>query len=82
MTIIRESLLQNYHVDELSRLMGEEATFKEKFAPFVHHNNALELMEELNKAIYHIERNANPKTVFLDLSLKVIKLLKIKSVTL
>jgi DNA polymerase-3 subunit delta' len=80
--LFRESILQNYHVGQLSRLIGKEADFKNKFAPFVHHNNVTLLSEQLEKASYHIERNANTKVVFLDLSLKVVKLLKIKSVPL
>jgi DNA polymerase-3 subunit delta' len=80
--LFRESILQNYSVNQLSRIIGKEADFKSKFAPFVHHNNVAALTEELEKASYHIERNANAKIVFLDLSLKVVKLLKIKSVTL
>lgn len=82
LNLYRESLLQNYQMEQLGRLTGEEAQFKKKFAPFVHHKNVVQMVEEVNRASYHIERNANAKTVFLDLSLKVIKLLKIKSVTL
>ena len=32
--------------------------------------------DELNKAMYHIERNANPKLLFTDLSFTINKLLK------
>jgi len=31
---------------------------------------------ELEKAHYHVERNANPKILFLDVSLQIIKILK------
>ena len=47
----------------------------EKFAPFVHSGNILEINKELNEAIYHIERNANAKIVLLDLSIKLTRLL-------
>ncbi|MGB5364259.1 MAG: DNA polymerase III subunit delta', partial [Aureibaculum sp.] len=47
----------------------------QKFAPFVHSSNILEINDELNDAIYHIERNANAKIVLLDLSIKLTRLL-------
>lgn len=82
LSILRESLLQNYHAVELSRVSGEIEKFKTNFAPFIHDANAIELVNEISEASYHIERNGNAKVIFLDLSLKVVKLLKSKSVTL
>jgi DNA polymerase-3 subunit delta' len=35
----------------------------------------MEIMEELNMAQLHIERNANPKILFLDTSFKIARLL-------
>jgi DNA polymerase-3 subunit delta' len=46
-----------------------------KFAPFVNGNNILEINNELNDAIYHIERNGNAKIVLTDLSIKLTRLL-------
>ncbi|RZK41530.1 MAG: hypothetical protein EOO90_10860 [Pedobacter sp.] len=37
------------------------------------------LISELEKAHYHIERNANPKILFLDVSLQLVKIIKFKS---
>ena len=37
------------------------------------------LIAELEKAHYHIERNANPKILFLDVSLQLVKIIKFKS---
>ncbi|MEJ5993922.1 hypothetical protein WG904_05755 [Pedobacter sp. Du54] len=37
------------------------------------------LIIELEKAHYHIERNANPKILFLDVSLQLVKIIKFKS---
>jgi DNA polymerase-3 subunit delta' len=34
---------------------------------------------ELEKAHYHVERNANPKILFLDVSLQIIKVLNFKT---
>jgi DNA polymerase-3 subunit delta' len=40
-------------------------------------NNAMAqaIITELEKAHYHVERNANPKILFLDVSLQIIKVL-------
>ncbi|TDO19290.1 DNA polymerase III subunit [Pedobacter duraquae] len=37
------------------------------------------IINELEKAHYHIERNANPKILFLDVSLQLVKTIKFKS---
>jgi DNA polymerase-3 subunit delta' len=37
--------------------------------------NCIEIIEELNMAQLHIERNANPKILFLDTSFKIARLL-------
>ena len=50
----------------------------DKFAPFVHSGNILDINKELNDAIYHIERNGNPKIILLDLSIKLTRLLHTK----
>ena len=47
----------------------------EKFAPFIHAENCMEIISELNMAQLHIERNANPKILFLDTSFKIARLL-------
>ena len=50
----------------------------EKFAPYVHGNNINAINKELNNAIYHVERNGNPKIILLDLSIKLTRLLHTK----
>ncbi|WP_256002620.1 DNA polymerase III subunit [Pedobacter deserti] len=37
------------------------------------------VVEELEKAHYHVERNANPKILFLDVSLQLVKIIKFKT---
>ena len=46
------------------RLEGEEHEAFKKFAPFVNKSNAEQFLEELNKAHFHLERNANTKNRF------------------
>ena len=75
----RQALLSNYNTQELVFLEPEDQGFSlEKFAPFVHSGNILEIEEEVSTALYHIERNGNAKIILLDLSIKLTKLLHLK----
>jgi len=42
-------------------------------------NMAAAIINELEQAHYHIERNANPKILFLDVSLQLVKIIKFKT---
>ncbi|WP_178991333.1 DNA polymerase III subunit [Winogradskyella schleiferi] len=76
----RQALLLNYKADELVYLEPKSDDFKlEKFAPFVHDSNIMEISEELQDAIYHIERNGNSKIILTDLSIKLTRLLHKRS---
>ncbi len=68
--VFRDCLMYNYGNRDLVRLNGSERSFLEKFAPFVNQNNYEKLIEEFNSNYYYIERNANPKILFLDLIIK------------
>lgn len=74
--IFRESIILNYMKGELGNLRAEEAAFLDKFARFINNHNITELMTEFNEAHYHLERNANAKILFSDLSIKLTKLIK------
>lgn len=74
--MIREAFLVNQKNEELSRMNMKEAGFVEKFHPFVNEKNIQLIYDEINQSIYHIERNASSGIVFLDMSLKVHKYLK------
>ncbi|QNK76832.1 DNA polymerase III subunit delta' [Winogradskyella sp. PAMC22761] len=76
----RQALLLNYNAKELVYLEPKSEDFKlEKFAPFVHDGNIMEISSELQDAIYHIERNGNSKIILTDLSIKLTRLLHKKS---
>ncbi len=75
---VRDCLVVQYGHEEIVRLNNEEQKFVRNFAPYVNSANGFQFAEELNKAIYHIERNANPSILFMDLSLKIGQLLKMK----
>lgn len=80
--MIRSCLMRNYGAGDLSKAEGETKEFLEKFSPFIHGTNCEPFISELNKASFHIERNANPKILFMDLSLKANELLNMKEVVL
>ena len=71
-----------YHVGnkQLVLQLGEEFDFISKFAAFIHPRNISRINEEINRAIFHIERNANANIVFTDLSLIITRLIKIPAV--
>lgn len=74
--VMRDALLKNYGVDAMMKMnVGGQNFTMDKFAPFIHAENCMEIMEELNMAQLHIERNANPKILFLDTSFKIARLL-------
>lgn len=78
--LFRQAMLMNYSANELVFMETKSEGFKlEKFAPFVHENNVLEISNELQDAIYHIERNGNSKIILTDLSIKLTRLLHKKS---
>jgi DNA polymerase-3 subunit delta' len=73
--VFRDSLMFNYGSKDLVRLSGQEKQFLEKFAPFITQKNYEKLVEEFNNNYYYIERNANPKILFMDLILKTNELI-------
>ena len=74
--LFRQALLYNYNATDLVFVETPATNFDlKKFAPFIHGANITAIYNELNDAIYHIERNANAKIVLLDLSIKLTRLL-------
>lgn len=76
--VFRDSLMYNFGNRDLVRLSGQEKQFLEKFAPFITQKNYEKLVEEFNSNYYYIERNANPKILFMDLILKTNELINKK----
>lgn len=78
MRILRENLMLS--LDQLKNklvfLTGEEEAFSGKFHPFINQNNIYPLTEEFNLVYSHIEANGNAKIIFLDLALKVTRLIR------
>lgn len=69
--IIREALVHNVPITELARMPDNEQSFIEKFSGVFDERKVAALYPKLDEAAYHIERNVNPKILFLDLSLTI-----------
>jgi len=74
--LVRENYLMNIGNKGLIRLSEKEKEFSEKFCAFIQHKNAPQMAEEFNKACIHIEANAYDRIIFLDLALKLVKLIR------
>jgi DNA polymerase-3 subunit delta' len=75
----RQAMLSNYQANTLVFIEPKTENFKlENFAPYVHGNNIMDISNELQDAIYHIERNGNSKIILTDLSIKLTRLLHTK----
>jgi DNA polymerase-3 subunit delta' len=75
--MVRDNFLLKCNMPELTFLSKEEDEFSVKFSKMINSSNVIPVYEELNKAYFHIERNGYNKFVFLDLSLKLGRLLRI-----
>lgn len=78
MRILRENLMLSLDQmkNSLVYLTGEEASFSGKFHPFITKDNIYPLTDEFNLVYSHIESNGNAKIIFLDLALKVTRLIR------
>jgi len=74
LSMMRESLISLSNEMILSRLMGEELDFVKNFTKVLDMESIEMITKEINDAYYHLERNANSKILFLDLSLLIIEI--------
>ncbi len=76
LSVFRQALLLNYKATSLVYLRIHDESFQlKKFAPFVHEGNIQDIRDQLETAIYHVERNGNGKIIFTDLSINLTRLL-------
>lgn len=73
LNVLREALISGE--SQLLTRTGSEAEFIEKFEKFLSPEAKMKMYEELNKAIIHLDRNANAKMVHFHLSTSFSKLL-------
>jgi DNA polymerase-3 subunit delta' len=76
--LLRENLMLSLEQlgNNLVFLSGDEAEFAGKFHPFINSDNIYPLTDEFSLAFSHIEANGYAKVVFLDLALKVTRLIR------
>ena len=74
--LVRENFMLNIQRKEIVYLTKKEYGFSEKFSQFINNDNVSQIYEAFNRAHADISMNAYNKIVFLDLSLKIIKLIK------
>ncbi len=78
-SFIRECCLLMAEAGSLVHLPAAELETAQRMAKVMTISMANAISAELEKAHYHIERNANPKILFLDVSLQIISFVKAKS---
>jgi len=76
--MVRECLIYNFASDSLLKTNENEFAFLTKFSPFIHEENSVLIVEKLEESIKAINRNANAKILFFELSLQMVKFLKLK----
>lgn len=78
LSVIRRVMLFGVDPELVGFVPEAETGFVQNFSKVIVPNNIGLISEELNQAHYHIERNANPKMLFVDISLKIARYLKVK----
>lgn len=73
--MFRQAFLLHYRMESLVYIKTNSEFKFDKFAQFVTHANIHPIFKELSDAIYHIDRNANGKLIFTDLSIKLTRLI-------
>ncbi|QTE35612.1 hypothetical protein J3L18_20995 [Mucilaginibacter gossypii] len=79
-SFIRECCLLIAGAGSLVHLPAKELDTAQKMSGVLSIGKSQMIIDELEKAHYHVERNANPKILFLDVSLQIIKILINKNV--
>ena len=74
--MFRQILLLQQQLGEMVFIQEEERAFAQKFAEITSLEKLQEAIELCEKTHYSVERNANPKILFLDLSLQLVLLFK------
>jgi DNA polymerase-3 subunit delta' len=79
---IREVLFINEGAEALVYSTNQHLDKLKGLARFLNAGQIAMLNSEIDKALYHLERNLNKKLVFLDFALRVLEIVKAKNLTL
>lgn len=74
--MVRENYLLNLQQPALVRMSPPESEFSGRFSAFIGDHNADAIVRELEEASTHIEANAYARIVFLDFTLRLVKLIR------
>jgi DNA polymerase III subunit delta' len=75
---LRENFLQNFKEPELVYMDDHEREFSKKFSPFINEKNVIYLYKEFDKSYRDVSMNGNGKLIFMDLGLRVSRLIRAK----
>ena len=78
LNFIRQALLVSFKTNSLVKFQSLTNFDINKFAPFVHSGNAVEMIRLLEETCYAVDRNANGKILFSDFALKMTRILNKK----
>ena len=78
LNIFHCSLLINNNISSAVMLTSAEKTFAQNFAPYINLKNVTQICALFEESINQIVRNANAQLVFMDDSLKMSKLLRLR----
>ena len=75
--MVRNCLIIHFSDPNTLNITENEKKFLSKFHPFIHEGNISEISKKMEECIKNIERNANAKIMFYELSLQLMTLLKV-----
>ncbi len=73
---IRENFMHNLQKPELNYMDEEELNFSSRFSPFINERNIIPMSNEFEQAYKDISSNGNASIILLDMSLRIVKLLR------
>lgn len=74
--LIREYFVMNMNRSNMVYVNQEEKEWGTRFAPFINERNIIPFAKEFELGIKHIYMNGNPRIIFLDTALRMVRLIK------
>lgn len=74
--LTREYFVMNMKQNNLVYLNSLEKNWGQQFAPFINERNIVPFSKEFELGIKHISMNGNPRIIFLDIALRMVRLIK------
>jgi DNA polymerase-3 subunit delta' len=74
--LIREYFVLNMKRSSMVYLSKQEKEWGKQFAPFINERNIVAFFNEFELSIKHISWNGNPRIIFLDTALRMVRLIK------